>query len=443
MPFGIPVPSNQLFQTGSSLTIEELSAPSGKKPRVLVLLGGALPFKGAEWGSKLSMTTKWYPGNPTEATQQVLVAQESPSAWEGVWRRTVMGKVPSQLTDETGQTIQIFEPHVLREVLEDIHRTASRLRVTWAVSGFSVVGNPGPESLASGGGVGRREDIRIVREGRISEFTTPVDTHTDIRWRMTFEWISRGGSSDRVSKGRNDEDISSLSNALQSSVNALSSATQIKMFSVRPDVLKAPDRFTLGQLESIANAPLKAVQGLQQNLQRVVSDFKRLGTIAGKFRALPFTIANQALDFARNTLAVVNQFLDVMGRNPPELYSTKSKANDVIRASKSMNQIVEASRGTAAAAQALQEAIRRTLVSGANRGQLSSDQTANVRAGDLLAVYVCKVGDTPQSVSRKFYGTADRGIDLLRANRMPWYTPTFKIGQVLSVPALTNRSNGV
>ena len=102
MPFGV-IPLDQLFNYGSSLTIEELG-PAGPdfQPRKIVLIGPALPFQGAEWGFENQIVTTWYPGNGQEATQQNLGPREMPSAWEGEWKRTLMGKSPSIFIDEGG-----------------------------------------------------------------------------------------------------------------------------------------------------------------------------------------------------------------------------------------------------------------------------------------------------------------------------------------------------
>src|ERR1700722_19815557 len=65
---------------------------------------------GAEWAMKVSAVTTWYPGNPDEATQQVLGPQELPSRWNGDWRRTMIGTSPGGYIAEGGTALQLLAP---------------------------------------------------------------------------------------------------------------------------------------------------------------------------------------------------------------------------------------------------------------------------------------------------------------------------------------------
>ncbi len=127
------------FATGSSLTIEETaSAGAGFQPRKITLLGPALPFMGAEWGFENNVQTTWYPGNAIEATQQNLGPREMPSNWEGEWKRTLMGRLPTRYVDESGQEHKIVSPHVLREVFEDVARAARQGRPQLRIQGYGL-----------------------------------------------------------------------------------------------------------------------------------------------------------------------------------------------------------------------------------------------------------------------------------------------------------------
>ncbi len=86
--------------------------------------------------------------------------------------------------------------------------------------------------------------------------------------------------------------------------------------------------------------------------------------------------------------------------------------------------------------------LRSPVVSGANRGTVSVRSSATTRAGDVLAIHLCKSGDTPGRVSSKYYGSADHADVILRANRLPPYTPSFRIGQIVVVPALATAPRG-
>lgn len=426
------VPFDQQFSFGSSLTIEELG-PSGpgNKPRKIVLIGPSLPHQGAEWGFENQITTTWYPGNGTEATQQNLGPREMPSAWEGEWKRTLMGKTPSKYSDETGQESIIISPHVLREVFEDIARAGVRLRVTWNVQGTSAIGNPRAKNA-------KLERFAIVREGRVKQFRTPITRHTDIKWNVEFHWMSRGGQTDRVASVRGDSDLATASNALQSSILATTSFGNAALVSSIPKLRLSATHFTLGQLENIVGAPLRLVTSMTRKLQSIVSDFKRVGDIVNKIRSTPFAIANTIVDFARNTTAVANAFVDEMGRKPPEQLALKTKVSDVLRATNYFAKVSNAAVLNARQGYELDNKTRQILVSGGNRGALTVRQSASTRAGDIIAIHISKTGDTPQRVSSKYYSNPDQGSVILRSNRLPLYTPSFRPGQILIIPALTN-----
>lgn len=436
MPFGIPAPVEQVVQTGSSLTIAELTARSGAKPRTVVLTGGGLPFMGAEWGSQLVMKTTWYPGNAAEATQQILVPIELPSQWEGMWRRTILSRAPAKYTDETGEQQEVIDPHLLREIIETIHRQGARLRVTWAVSGKMLIGNPKDER-------GTSQDVRIVREGRISQFATPIERHTDIRWRATFEWMSRGGTSDRVVRSSSDEDPGAAANALQASVLASIEAQNTTIITKRADVPLSATNLTLGKLESLADLPRKAVERYTRSLQKLVNDVKRVGDIGRKFALTPVTVQNGLLDFARNTTAVANQFVTDIDRTPPELLTNKYKTQDLLRSSRYFGNMIVAAQANAARGRDLADRIRKKQVSMPNTGVMTVRDSASSRAGDIIAIHITKDGETPQRVAQKYYGNADRSIDILRANRLPWHTPTFTRGTKLVIPVLVNKTTNV
>lgn len=437
MAFG-DVPTDQLTKFGSSMTIEELSpAGNGVKPRKVVLIGSSLPFMGAEWACENNVITTWYPGNGTEATQQNLGPREMPSSWEGMWRRTLMGKHPTIYIDDTGGSNQLVSPHILREVIEDIMRAGMRLRVTWSVKGTSIVGS------VNQGGQARNENVQIIREGRIKTFRTPIDRHTDIRWTLEFHWMSRGGRQDKVAAVHADNDASTAAQALEASVNATTDFLIRLNKPARATVLKSATHFTLGQLENLASAPTRAVNSFLRKLQQNVSSFKRIGDVVLKLRSQPFAIANSVVDFAHNTTSVANNFINELGRQPAEQRSLKTKVSSLLRATNHFGTMSNAAVLNARRGYELDVSVRNILVSGANRGALTVRSSSATRKSDIIAIHISKTGDTPQSVSQKYYSNPDQGVAILRANRMPWFTPTFARGQLLVIPVLSlaGRSN--
>lgn len=436
MPLSVPVPVSQLANVGSSISIEELESTSpGGQPRRVVLVGGALPFMGqADWSSESTIVTTWYPGNGLEASQQVLGPKEMPSQWSGEWNRTRMGRAPSYYVDETGTLRGLVDPHELWTILDDFRMAGSRLRVTWSVRGRQILGT----NLSSATATDKEVDFSIVREGRIKNLKINPDRLTDIKWAMELHWMSRGGRIDKVASVRRDEDLALAATAVSRSIDALGFYTDTKLVSLNKNVRLSASNLTLGQLEAMANAPLKAVNTAMSKLRYNVNQFKRIGNLARKLATTPFAVANSVLDFARNTNAIANQFVDSFGRTPPELLSTKQKVADLARATNYFGQIADGMRNTAKEASALDLRLRQALVAGANRGSLTVKESSTTRAGDLIAIHVCKTGDTPQRVSSKYFGNPDQGEPILRANRLPLHTPSFRPGLILIIPALVN-----
>lgn len=431
MPLTQPVPLSQLVRTGSTITIEELeSTIPGGKPRRIVLVGPALPRKGgASWEGDSRLVTKWYPGNGAEGTQQNLGPTEAPSDWNGVWNRTRMGRSPSMLVDEQGTEIRIVDPFELYEALDAIRMGGARLRVTWAVFGRRLAGAIGP-------GTDRPVDRKIVREGRMKRLKIQPETEVDIPWDMSFEWVSRGGRQEKATDVRREEDLVLASNAVAASVIAMDFAVDAKIVSLKSAKRLSASKLTLGQLERLANAPKLLVDNAVRKLRFNVNQFKRVADIARKMALAPVAVENSILDLARNTTAVANQFIHQMGQTPPELLTNRQKVSDLARATKHFARISNGMVASARAGASLEDKLRQVLVAGSNQGTIPVKESSTTRAGDIVGVYVCKQGDTPTRVSSKYYGSPDHGPEILRANRLPTFTPTFRRGQILVIPAL-------
>ena len=436
MPLSSPVPADQIANLGSSITLEELAPtiPGGKARRV-VLVGGALPLaEQADWTTENNVVTTWYPGNGAEASQQILGPKDLPSNWTGEWNRTRMGRAPSYYFDHQGAQSMIVDPDELWRILDDIQRSGARLRVTWAVKGRQLLGN----DLSAPEPTDRPIDVSIVREGRIKSLKITPAKVTDIKWAMQLDWMSRGQRLDRVASVRRDQDLALAATAVSRSIAAMDFFVDTSLVSAKKGVRLSAGRLTLGQLESMANAPLKAVNAAMAKLRFNVNQLARVGNLARKLATTPFAVANSVLDFARNTTAIANQFVDSFGRTPIELQANKQKVRDLARASKYFGDIANGMATVAREGTALDLRLRQALVAGANRGALSVKESSTTRAGDIIGIHVSKAGDTPQRVSQRYYQNPDQGEAILRANRLPLHTPTFRPGQILVIPALVN-----
>lgn len=427
-----PVPLDQIVNVGSTITIEELEATSpGGKPRRVVLVGGGLPLRGqASWSSESKVVTTWYVGNGTEASQQNLGSMEMPSQFAGEWNRTRMGRAPSAYTDERGVTSGVIDPMALYQIIDSIRAEGAKIRFTWSVRGRQFLGS------TTNGGQDREVDFTLVREGKIKQVGITPDRHTDVKWTMTCEWSGRGKRSAKVVDTRSDDDLALATGAVQASLDALELYVDDKVVSINKDVRKSASFLTLGQLERMAGAPKRLVDSAMNKLRYNVGQFQRAGSVVRTIGSSPFAMANSVLDFARNTSAVANKFVDEMGRTPPELLATRRKISDLARSQRYFGNITEGMTAAAREAASLDTKLRRTLVAGSNQAALTVRDGSTTRAGDLLSIHVCKAGDTPERVSSKYYGNPDQAEPLLRANRLPPHTPSFRQGLILVIPAL-------
>lgn len=421
LPAPQPNPASLSAQTGaysSSLLIEELTALPGQQPRSVTLQGPGLPFQGADWPVEMMAPTKWYPGNGDEATQQFLGPRDVPSTWRGEWNRTRMGKAPSIAVGADGNSIVVVDPLTLATSLEDIFRAGSRLRVTWSQT------SDNPSSRG-----------KIVREGRCTSFKPTYVRMQDVSWEATFTWVSRGARRQTVTSVRDgalDAAAAKMSLAMADLASQLAAAPFIAS---NGSILNSATPFTLGQLEALANLPTTYVTALGRSFLQIQNQLQQVANIASTLADQPAQIVGAALNTARNAIAVANQFVDQMGQVPLELMSTKSTVHDLMRGFRYFGQSSTSAYEAALASQAMIAQMQTKAPTPSGAGAINP-QSAQAQAGDMLAVYVAKDGDTPARISVRFYGTMDHYVDILQANRLPWNQPSFNKGQILWIPRL-------
>lgn len=402
--------------TASSVTIEEVT-PNGRK---VVLIGPSLPFQGAAWGGTNRLSTNFNPGNGVSATQHVLGPTEKPSSWEGVFRRTLMGKTPSTYTDESGVSNQIVSPVILRDLLESIFRRGFLLRVTWT------------QTRASDG-----VPFSTERLGRCADWDFPHDRIEDIAWKAEFHWISRGNEQQNAVAIR-ESDLQATFVKLDISMNELSTQVQL-LTGIQKQGIKFPNaKLTLGQLQALANAPTAIVKSVTDSLQRNVNKIRDAVGVAQSFRKAPYDIINTVLASAKNSIATANQAVDELSAIPPEASTVKSNVSDITRATtyfgESQGRIRDVARQSAAA--------QLDFVSSANTSQVES--TGGKKNGNnatptiTQSVYISKAGDTPQTISIKFYGNPSGDVSILQSNNLPLNTIALPTGKILIIPSNPN-----
>lgn len=408
----------------SSMLIEEVGSVTGQSARSVTLNGPALPFMGAEWAGANNIKTKWYPGNPDEATQQWLGPTELPSKWTGEWNRTRMSRAPSLAVTTSGASITVIDPDVLAQLLEDMFRGGIRLRVTWTVTGDQ-------EGMRG----------KKVREGRAREWHFKYTRIQDIQWDVDYEWVGRGIRTQKVTPVR-DASLDAATAALNVAGANFASFVQATSFiASNAAIYHSASTFTLGQLEALANAPTLAVQSVLRNLQQSIGQLQQVAAIGQTLASQPQQIAQAASNFARNTIAIANQFNDSMGQTPVEAMATSTNVVDMLRAQQYIAQAQARVELIAQAALALD--IQMRLKAPAPQGTaVTSGRNAPGQDGDVIAIYITKDGDTPQRISQRYYSTPDHAVDILQANKLPWYQATFPTRMALIIPALRTSTRG-
>lgn len=388
---------------------------------------------GAAWGGKNRVTTTWYNGNGDSASQQTLGPTEVPSKWNGDWRRTLLGASDQAVLTVNGIDTVIVDPSDLRDTLEDIFRTGLRLRVVWSV--YKLVGINGTTTQESGGPIREtfsnvRLDKKIVREGRATEWEFKHTRAEDIEWDVTFDWASRGGATVAPLTSTRSDTVATSTGALESAVSALKNAQALSQ-------LTPASHLTLGQLQAFANAPTVLVKGLTRQITQIEHQVGQIVDIAKTLADQPTQIANLAANLATNTLAIANDNIKKIANIPVEYQTTGRKVSDALKAYKQNRQVTDLTEKIASSAQAFAVAVRRTRFNSGG-GVLPNSSTSD----QIQRVYITRDGDTPQRISQNFYKTPDHGVDILKANRLPWHTATFTKGKILIIPVLSSVTSG-
>jgi hypothetical protein len=387
-------------------------------------MGPSLPFMGAEWGGENNMSTTWYPGNADEATQNILNPQEVPSNWHGEWKRTLMGKAPTTYEDENGASQSVVSPDQLVDILEDIFRAGFRLRVTWMVEGLT------PDQQG-----------KKVREGRAKKWNFKYTRLQDIEWEVTFDWLGRGRSTQKVVGVRDDSMIAATAAMNSQAANLASLAAAAAFISSNPTVRLSASTLSLGRLESLVPAVYSLLQTAVQTVQQTMSRVVNATQLATQVVNLPFAVANAGIAAARDMTHTCNTFSDQVGQTPPEQMSLSSKVSDITSAAQFYAQNKSQFQLMARQGQLFADKIRQRQGTIGLQGK-ASPQSSSMLQSDIIAIYLTKTKDTPQLISQKFYQTPDHGADIMRANRLPLYQPNFPSGKVLIIPNLQTKQQG-
>jgi hypothetical protein len=423
----------------SAIVIEELSGFG----RQLVFSGAGLPFKPAEWQSKLSVKTTWYTGND-RASQQVLGPQDPPAKWNGKWSYVQLIRCPVRYVDETGQRSLLTQPMDVVAALETIQRQGAALRCTWVGSN----GNP----------------VSVVREGRLETFTYKIHTPYDIDWEWNFEWTGRNGASAgqgvTSTRADNTADAGSMQTAFTS---YLSGIYGIQNLGIGPlPYVGPPAPFNPGSVAGLglglsnAYSTIGAYENFSQTLLQGLVDFtnevtlnqQNLNTLQEVYVTegnQTFATSNTFADFAADTAQQTADQIQSMGQVPLELFSNSNVVSDISNAAAAFGQawgLMVALQGNAKDLELSARQNQSTNPGGAI-ATTTNNTGSPLKGRGLLATHTVRRNETVINISMQYYGSPDFCVLILRANHLPWWTVDLPVGKILIIPVQPSQQGGV
>lgn len=424
---------SNLKQQSSTITIEE-KGDATKNGRTLILRGSTMPLMGAAWATEQNIQTTWYPGNSDDATQQVLGSRELPSTWSGEWHRTMMGDDRAEYTDESNQTTFIVNPMTMREIFDSFLRGGSLLVVTWRVEGQVANGqiySSGQDLLSDNV---QDENWSIIRAGRIKSMQTPIMSHTDIQWSIQFDWNGRGGTVARTVNTESEPNLHEDTQELLRKVNKFVLDTEAK----KRKISTATTSLTLGKIEAYGAKPAAAFLELRSKMQLQINDFKRATGVARRLASQPQSLLASGATFARATANIMAKAHDDITRIPTELLTSKATPIATARAHRQVNTSLDEAIQIARESRSVRDKLAKDSQS-ASLGDKIPRKNGRNSGASVIATHVCREGDTPTSISIKYFKSPDHAVDILQANKLPWHLTQLQIGKILIIPSSRNQ----
>jgi hypothetical protein len=295
--------------------------------------------------------------------------------------------------DASAQTVVLAD--TLRDILDGIRFSGQLLRVTWVA----------------------KDDRSVERYGRITEVSFPTTRADDIKWKATFEW--KGALQAAVSVSSTNQSIATARAAALAASDAASRIESANIIQSNPRIQDSADTFTLGQLESLLEAPRDLVASFARFGTAVAGEFRSIADLVNKVRGEPDEILDQLVNLARSVVGVCNQVSDELARETPERLTARIDLQQLL---------VTLSYYGGAQTQAELLARQSTAALLAARRQRSAaspngaDPQSLLGAGGMLAVIVPKDGETLLSISRRYYSGVDYSFELARANGLSGQT---------------------
>ena len=393
----------------SSILIEE---KTGQKRRI-ALIGAGLPLQGTSWKTDQKLVTKWYAGNPWEATQHVMGPMDPPSEFKGVWNTTRLIASPATYAGGSGASFQqVVIASELRELFDGdqgIIRSGALLRVTWASN----------------------DGRSIAREGRIAESDFSHVRFDDIAWTMNFVWTGRGNGPPREVQFNGDDALVAQRTAI-AALNDMASTipgTNGPETAV-PGLPQSATDPSLGSLESVSPLALGEINAAGDQASffaaRVSASFAASVDITS---ATAFDVSADAAISAHAAATFSGGVVRRLGEIPSELFALPGTSAGIVAAIAAWVAAIEFSaQKSEAAAQDL------ALAAAKRKNALAAQTKDKLPVGAVRATYLAKRGDTFASIAFRWFGSADLGGQLARSNGVPSYQVAPNPGQVVVIP---------
>lgn len=391
----------------SSLIIEERE---GLKRR-LELRGGGLPHHGAEFPIRQRTSTKWMPGNGTEATQQVLGPELPGPEWEGEWNTTKLASLPALYRERGGAEQRVARASSLKTIVEAITFAGALLRVTWT-----------------------EDDFTEVREGRIAEFRPSYRSRDDIKWRIEWDWKGRGGSAPKVASLKKDGQLAAHKQVEAELNKVTAELAAQRIVQSAADLPGSASGFTLGRLEGFVDGIRDFTQGFADKITQLGARIGQLGDLIADVEALPADVAKQFVDAAASVTSECVAFSDAVSRKGPEAYSTFDQSASV-RAIVDNARVLGGAKAASNAAMLAAAEARASLLRSAT-GAPGTAGGPGRPAQDVSEVLVARAGETFAELARRSrLADPTLGPAVARANGYPAFALSPRAGDVLVVPS--------
>lgn len=373
---------------GTSFIIKELSG----QQRTIRLLDRAMPYRPYNLKSTQRVETTWYPGSP-EATATILGASLEPTSINGVWKDKYLSNTIAQ-GDGTSVNVGAVNGNSL------VPMSVNGVQVNSVREAATLF-----RSLCAEGQLMEVAWDQTLRHGHMKEFEENWENVHDLRWDITFEWVSTG-----------DEPGEPAFNT-ETSTSDTASLMQSQNLEVQEKANPPPFPVSFEFNEALVEGLTTLGQSVDQ-ASGVVANLVSAATT-------PFDATRRMVAVTGGVANESQEIIDLYESAPPRARNVSGSI-----ALLSYGQIVEAdtyARDVTSAARKLKRTaiIKQTLL---------AEQIRN----DLLGSYRAREGDDLRDVSRLFYGTPFNWRRLLTFNELS--SSALVSNQLVLVPRQTVES---